>query len=181
LLVWWPSLVRAADEHGLTALVLTDAYTPRNQQIFRDGMKRLEEACQREYGVPFVQARPEQRLALLQRLDAERQAKVEARRRGNVHVHQSRRPPPADAPVHYFRLMKELTLLGYFTSEIMPPATNDARRYPSAVPSPGAYERRDDRRCTRRVVPPLERRRSSVGSNVSALPALGARARREAP
>jgi hypothetical protein len=35
---------------------------------------------------------------------------------------------------HYFRMMKELTLLGYFTSEI---GSTQARRY---VPVPGRYE-----------------------------------------
>ena len=87
---------KAARTGSFMALMVTDAYTPRNQQLFRDGMRRLDEACQREHAVPFMQARPEQRLVLLQRLDAERQAP----------------PPPSDAPVHYFRLIKELALLG---------------------------------------------------------------------
>ena len=45
--------------------------------------------------------------------------------RPNGRAHATRRSrapvapsPPPDAPVHYFRLMKELALLGYFTSEI---------------------------------------------------------------
>jgi hypothetical protein len=40
----------------------------------------------------------------------------------------------ADAPVHYFRMMKELTLLGYFTSEI---GYTKAMRY---VESPGRFD-----------------------------------------
>jgi hypothetical protein len=40
----------------------------------------------------------------------------------------------ADAPAHYFRMMKELTLLGYFTSEI---GCNQALRY---VESPGRFD-----------------------------------------
>jgi hypothetical protein len=125
---------KAARTGAFMALMVTDAYTPRNQQIFRDGMKRLEEACQREHGVSFVQARPEQRLALLQRLDAERQAEVDAliaMRRSRAPV----APPPLpDAPVHYFRLMKELALLGYFTSEI---GYRQAMRY---METPGRYD-----------------------------------------
>jgi hypothetical protein len=125
---------KAARTGAFMALMVTDAYTPRNQQIFRDGMKRLEEACQREHGVSFVQARPEQRLALLQRLDAERQAEVDAliaMRRSRAPVAP---PPPPDAPVHYFRLMKELALLGYFTSEI---GYRQAMRY---METPGRYD-----------------------------------------
>ena len=40
----------------------------------------------------------------------------------------------ADAPAHYFRMMKELALLGYFTSEI---GCTQAQRY---VESPGRFE-----------------------------------------
>jgi hypothetical protein len=125
---------KAARTGAFMALMVTEAYTPRNQQIFRDGMTRLEETCQREYASSFVQARPEQRLALLQRLDAERQADidaVEAMRRSRA---PAAPPQPPDAPVHYFRLMKELALLGYFTSEI---GYRQAMRY---VETPGRYD-----------------------------------------
>ena len=39
-----------------------------------------------------------------------------------------------DEPNHYFRMMKELTLLGYFTSEI---GATKALRY---LPVPGRYD-----------------------------------------
>jgi hypothetical protein len=125
---------KAARTGSFMALMVTDAYTLRNQQIFRDGMRRLEEACQQEYAVSFVQARPEQRLALLQRVDAERQAEIDA-----IEAARRARAPaapfqPLDAPVHYFRLMKELVLLGYFTSEI---GYRQAMRY---IETPGRYD-----------------------------------------
>jgi hypothetical protein len=116
------------------ALMVTDAYTPRNQQIFRDGMQRLNEACRREYGASFTQARPEQRLALLQRVDAERQVEVDALEAMRTSRAPAAPPSPPDAPVHYFRLMKELALLGYFTSEI---GYRQAMRY---VETPGRYD-----------------------------------------
>jgi hypothetical protein len=125
---------KAARTGSFMALMVTDAYTPRNQQIFRAGMQRLDEACQREHGVSFVHARPEQRLALLQRVDAERQAEVdgiEATRTSRAPAVEPRAP---DAPVHYFRLMKELALLGYFTSEI---GYRQALRY---IETPGRYD-----------------------------------------
>ena len=46
----------------------------------------------------------------------------------------SRRAITADTPAHYFRMMKELALLGYFTSEI---GCTQAQRY---VESPGRYD-----------------------------------------
>jgi len=39
-----------------------------------------------------------------------------------------------DAPNHYFRMIKELTLLGYFTSEV---GCTQALRY---LPVPGKYD-----------------------------------------
>jgi glucoside 3-dehydrogenase (cytochrome c) hitch-hiker subunit len=125
---------KAARTGAFMALMVTDAYTAGHQQLFRDGMQRLEQACQREYATSFMQARSEQKLALLQRLDAERQTeldRLDATRRSRAPVEP---PPPADAPVHYFRLMKELTLLGYFTSEI---GYRQAMRY---IETPGRYD-----------------------------------------
>ena len=49
----------------------------------------------------------------------------------------SRAPAPSpapDAPAHYFRMMKELALLGYFTSEI---GYTRAMRY---IEAPGRYD-----------------------------------------
>ena len=125
---------KAARTGAFMALMVTEAYTPRNQQIFRDGMQRLEEACRREYAVSFIQARPEQRLALLQRLDAERQAEIDALDARRQSRAPATPPSPPDAPVHYFRLMKELALVGYFTSEI---GYRQAMRY---VETPGRYD-----------------------------------------
>ena len=43
-------------------------------------------------------------------------------------------PAASDEPAHYFRMMKELTLLGYFTSEI---GYTQAMRY---IESPGRFD-----------------------------------------
>jgi hypothetical protein len=88
---------KAAHVGAFMALMVTDTYEAGHQAIFRDGMRKLSEAG-------FLTATPAQRLAQLEQLDREQKAYMDARERG--------------APPHYFRLMKELTLLGYFTSEI---------------------------------------------------------------
>ena len=125
---------KAARTGAFMALMVTDAYTPPNRQIFRDGMQRLENLCAREYGASFIQVQPGQRLALLQRLDAEQKTESdvrEAERRSRAPVSPT---PPPDPPVHFFRLMKELALLGYFTSEI---GYRQAMRY---IETPGRYD-----------------------------------------
>src|SRR5437899_9685850 len=96
---------KAAHVGPFMALMVTDTYDDQEQQIFRAGMRQLEQAA-------FMAAKPAERLALLERLDREQKAYMDGK--------------ADDAPAHYFRLMKELTLLGYFTSEI---GCTQAQRY----------------------------------------------------
>jgi hypothetical protein len=111
---------KAAKVGAFMALMVTDTYDEGDQQIFRDGMRTLDAACQTMHSVSFMKASPAQRLALLEQLDREQKAYMDAR--------------ATDAPSHYFRMMKELTLLGYFTSEI---GYTQAMRY---VESPGRFD-----------------------------------------
>jgi Gluconate 2-dehydrogenase subunit 3 len=125
---------KAAHTGAFMALMVTEAYTDRNQRIFRDGMSQLDEACRRDYGASFVQAAPAQRLALLQRLDGEQKTEFDEREALRTSRAPAAPPLAPDAPVHYFRLMKELALLGYFTSEI---GYRQAMRY---VETPGRFD-----------------------------------------
>lgn len=111
---------KAAATGPFMALMVTDTYTPEDQKIFRDGMTKLEEACKATCSTGFMQATPEQRTALLTQLDREQ------------HDFQKTRKP--GEPQHYFRMMKELALLGFFTSEI---GYTQAMRYKE---TPGKYE-----------------------------------------
>jgi len=111
---------KAAQVGAFMALMVTDKYDGRDQQIFRDGMRKLDEACRTMHAVSFMAAGPVQRLALFEQLDREQKAYMDARE--------------ADAPAHYFRMVKELTLLGYFTSEI---GYTKAMRY---VEAPGRFD-----------------------------------------
>lgn len=111
---------KAAGVGPFMAMMVTDTYDDGEQQVFRDGMQALDEACRRMHGESFLAVTPEQRLALLEKLDAEQ-----------LHYMRTRAP---GAPAHYFRMMKELTLLGYFTSEV---GYTQAMRY---VETPGRYE-----------------------------------------
>src|SRR5437762_3402427 len=80
---------KAAHVGPFMALMVTDTYDDRQQAIFRDGIQKLNEAS-------FMAATPAQRLAMLEQLDREQKAYMDTRAQG--------------APVHYFRLMKELAL-----------------------------------------------------------------------
>ncbi|MFN7532749.1 MAG: gluconate 2-dehydrogenase subunit 3 family protein [Gemmatimonas sp.] len=109
---------KAAATGPFMALMVTDCYSPEDQKIFREGMTKLEDACKAKHGAGFMAATVEQRTALLTELDKEQ------------HEFQKTRK---DQPQHYFRMMKELALLGFFTSEI---GYTKAMRY---TETPGNY------------------------------------------
>ena len=125
---------KAAKTGAFMALMVTDTYTDAAQQVFRDGMQRVDEACTRAHGKPFMKATPEQRLSVIEVLDREQKAAMDTR----LAAPSNRAPAPqaavTDEPPHYFRMMKELAMLGFFTSEI---GCTKALRY---VEAPGRYD-----------------------------------------
>jgi hypothetical protein len=108
---------KAAKTGAFMALMVTDVYSDLDQRVFRDGMRALDDACRAATGGGFMQATAAQRLQLLQALDREQKTAMEERSNPARTRYPAAAPPP-DAPAHYFRMMKELALLGYFTSEI---------------------------------------------------------------
>ena len=111
---------KAAQVGAFMALMVTDTYEPSDQKIFQDGMRQLDQESKTANGAGFVASTPAQRLSLLEKLDREQKTYMDARQ--------------GDAPTHYFRMMKELTLLGYFTSEI---GYTKAMRY---AETPGRFD-----------------------------------------
>jgi len=100
--------------------IVKDCYTEKDQKIFTDGMQQLDAASKKKSGKSFLDSSPVQRHDLLVDLDKEQKAYTDAKKK--------------DDPAHYFRMIKELTLWGYFTSE---PGATKALRY---VAIPGKYE-----------------------------------------
>lgn len=100
--------------------IVRDCYNKTDQDIFIAGMGKLNEASKSMNGKYFLESNPEERKNLLIALDKE-QKDYTAKKK-------------ATDPAHYFRMMKELTIWGYFTSE---PGATKALRY---VAVPGRYE-----------------------------------------
>jgi len=111
---------KAAGVGPFIAKMVADTYDPNEQRVFVDGLAALEDESRAQNGGGFIASSPAQRVALLERLDREA---IEYMRR-----------PGADARPHYFRLIKELTLLGYFTSEV---GCTQAMRY---IETPGRFD-----------------------------------------
>jgi hypothetical protein len=183
---------KAAHTGAFMALMVTDTYEPNDQQTFRDGMKKLDDASKAMNKVGFMEATPEQRLALLTQLDKDAKTYMDARAAAGAKAKSAEAARPieqapqggsdqkgkakqdtgglpnsqgkgteaekhlqgdprqqaavgsgtanpavaitADAPPHYFRMMKELAMLGFFTSEI---GYTKAMRYQE---TPGRYD-----------------------------------------
>jgi hypothetical protein len=101
-------------------IMVTDCYTEDDQEIFTQGIKKLNEASEKKYDKEFMKLAANQRHDLLVQLDAEAKNYVKNKKDGDAN--------------HYFSMLKQLTLWGYFTSE---PGATKALRY---LPVPGKYE-----------------------------------------
>lgn len=111
---------KAAKTGQFMTVMINDCYEEKNQKIFHEGMKKLNDFSQKTYDNTFVKLNPQQRHDLLVKLDNEQKEYMKNKKK--------------EDPSHYFRMMKELTMLGYFTSEI---GCTQARRY---VETPGHYD-----------------------------------------
>ncbi|MEJ7823522.1 MAG: gluconate 2-dehydrogenase subunit 3 family protein [Chitinophagaceae bacterium] len=111
---------KAAMVGQFMTVMINDSYEEKDQKIFHEGMKKLNDLSEKTYDGSFMKINEKQRLELLVKLDQEQKAYMKNKKK--------------EEPSHYFRMMKELTMLGYFTSEI---GCTKARRY---VESPGKYD-----------------------------------------
>ena len=137
---------KAAKTGAFMALMVTDTYHKREQDAFRDGLKKLDDASNQMHKVGFMKATPQQRLALLQQVDREAKQfmdereskfgsaanKQKAKELADKVVKDQRQEgakgteagaggavaATEEPPPHYFRMMKELAMLGFFTSQI---------------------------------------------------------------
>ena len=145
---------KAAKTGAFMALMVTDCYSPAERKVFLDGMRKVDEAARKANNVAFMAATPAQRLAVLTALDHEQKRAMDAReaadrrRKGlspvtadEIGAKAENARGTVDAadtgmrePAHYFRMMKELALLGYFTSKI---GCTQATRY---VEAPGRFD-----------------------------------------
>ena len=111
---------KAAKVGEFMSVMVKDCYTADDQKVFLEGMEKLNKASDKKFNKGFMTADAKQRHDVLVELDKEQRDYMKNKKK--------------EEPSHYFRMMKELTLLGYFTSEI---GATQALRY---VEAPGKYE-----------------------------------------
>ena len=101
-------------------VMIADCYEEKHQTAFREGMKKLDEACNKMHGHGFMKASPEHRKELLVSIDKERGDYQKSKK--------------SEDPNHYFQYFKQLTIMGYFTSK-------EGREGATAYrPVPGKYQ-----------------------------------------
>ena len=101
-------------------VIVRDCYEDKDQKTFLAGMQKLDDASKKKNSTSFMESSPQQRHDLLVELDKEAKDYEKSKKQ--------------DDPSHYFSMIKQLTLWGFFTSE---PGATKALRY---VAVPGRYE-----------------------------------------
>lgn len=118
-----PTSSPGAKEAGVGEFIpvmIRDCYTEADQKVFLDGLDQLEKAANDQFGRKFQELSADERTELLVSIDKEAKAYQQTK--------------TGDDPNHYFQLFKQLTLLGFFTSEL---GATQALRY---VQVPGKYD-----------------------------------------
>lgn len=111
---------KAAGVGGFIPVMVKDCYTAEDQDVFVKGLAQIDERAQDAHGKKFQELTAAERTDLINTIDKEAKE-----------YHSSKEP---DAANHYFHLFKQLTLLGFFTSEV---GSTQALRY---VQVPGRFD-----------------------------------------
>jgi hypothetical protein len=85
-------------------MMLRDCYDAADVAAVDGGVRELAQNFRLKHGYEFVGAPAAERTDFLNAIDRDQLGSARTRK--------------SDAPAHYFRILKELTVLGYFSSEI---------------------------------------------------------------
>ncbi len=133
---------KAAKVGEFMKVYVTDCYTSQDQHMFMEGISNIQNLCRSKYDHEFVDLASEQRHELLNMLEKEASVQTmypnekvaadgDAVQTGKVQQGKQRSEGKGK---HYYLMIKDLVLLGYFTSE---PGATKALRY---IQTPGYYK-----------------------------------------
>ncbi len=109
-------------------MIVSDCYPEDQQKIFTTGLQKIKKEFKSIYGKTFLEADASVQLEFLNKLDEEQRV-ASAGIKYNIREIPTQEAPP----VHYFLMMRQLTILGFCTSEV---GATKALRY---VEAPGHY------------------------------------------
>ncbi|MEX2567970.1 MAG: gluconate 2-dehydrogenase subunit 3 family protein [Cyclobacteriaceae bacterium] len=107
---------KAAGIGGFMVMMVKDTYNKEQQENFVNGLNSLKVAFKEENGTGFMDASVDERTAYLNKLN------------------KAMMDPSNENKPEYIGMLKDLTILGYFTSEI---GATQALRY---IETPGRYD-----------------------------------------
>ncbi len=141
---------KAAKIGDFMKTIVNDCYEEKEQHVFHEGITKLNDASKAKYSKGFMDLSPADKHDLLVAMDKDSKDSKkkmdeyfnamteEQKHELTLQQNKDGKDPRADKrredPLLYFRMMKELTLWGYFTSEV---GATQALRY---VAVPGRYE-----------------------------------------
>lgn len=111
---------KAAKVGEFMVVMLMDCYGEEHRDLVTAGLQEIETNFRQQHGVSFVEGTAEMREDFVAKLE---------NLTGLYYVNKTE-----EDPEHYYQLLKEMTLLGYFTSEI---GCTQALNY---VQTPGRYD-----------------------------------------
>lgn len=113
-----------AKDAGVPAFIvmmMQECYPDKDQDAFHAGLAAFDEECRQKYGGSFLKLSPDKQATAVRDLDKEVLEKKDNKEKTNNDL-------------AFYRKLKELTLLGYFTSK---PGATETLRY---VQIPGRYD-----------------------------------------
>ncbi len=130
---------KAAQVGEFMKVMVTDCYTQEQQDAFMKGISTLDEVCKKANNKSFMDCIPEERNAFLVSLEKEAKDfdKTVAEKDKPLKEEFAAKKRPYDfvpSPRHYYTMMKQLTLLGFFTSKT---GMTETLRH---APVPGKYD-----------------------------------------
>jgi hypothetical protein len=136
---------KAAQVAEFMQKIVRDCYTPEQQNAFTKGIVSLNESCKKANGKSYMDCTPQQRNDFLvglekeakdynKKVEEEEKVLFEKNKKENEKKSWSEQVNIDGLPRHYYTMIKQLTLWGYFTSEV---GMTKALRY---QPVPGKYD-----------------------------------------
>lgn len=121
-------------------VMIRDCYNEADQKAFMEGLADVDDRAKKEFGKKFQELSKEEQLQFVNQYDKEAKAFQKDRdaKQGEIYAkakEQGKKEEEAEyLPNHFFHMLKQLTLTGFFTSEV---GMTKALRY---VKIPGRYD-----------------------------------------
>lgn len=100
--------------------IITDCYSEEEQRVFTQGLNAIAEMCEQKYSKAFGELTANEKQELLLALESESESHSKSRKSGTT--------------PHYYTLIKQLTIWGYLSSELV------QTKVVEYVPIPGRFE-----------------------------------------